>query len=493
MRPLPTRSRSQAERVGSQELSANDHPLGLVKANAPDGVWSAREPCWSFVAFSLGRPHRGGGRHPSSPFPPSRCGDFRPGSKSFTNRALLIAALARGRSVLTGVLRSDDSFWLSTPCGGSGSPSPSTATRLPSTAAAACGPRPAASSFRFGRHVGPLSSRGPRGRAKCGWLVDGSDQLRGRPVAPLLKALRELGADIRPLNDDDSLPFEVRAGGLKGGTVSISGKVSSQFISGLLIAAPYASEPVTIKLIDDLVQPAYIGITIALMREFGADVQHEAGYREIHVKPGAYQGKTYTLEADASSACYLLALPAVAPGRVQVTNVGTVSLQPDAAFVDVLEAMGLIVHRSAHSLATESPPQGAGRLVGDHTFDMKPMSDQALTVGALAPFASGPITVTNVGHIRKHESDRIAALRQNLARMGVRVDEREDAFTVYPKAPQAAAIDPYDDHRNAMAFTLIGARVPGVKILDPGCVSKTFPTFFDVMQQVGVGVTFHWK
>lgn len=429
--------------------------------------------------------------------PPSRPLDAEiavPGSKSFTNRALLIAALARGRSVLTGVLRSDDSYWLIDALRRLGVFV--TVDRDTVTVDGCGGVWPKTSGQLFLGSAGTSARFLPGALAaapKGAWLVDGSDQLRGRPVAPLLKALRELGADIRPLNDDDSLPFEVRAGGLKGGTVSISGKVSSQFISGLLIAAPYASEPVTIKLIDDLVQPAYIGITIALMREFGADVQHEAGYREIHVKPGAYQGKTYTLEADASSACYLLALPAVAPGRVQVTNVGTASLQPDAAFVDVLEAMGLIVHRSAHSLATESPPQGAGRLVGDHTFDMKPMSDQALTVGALAPFASGPITVTNVGHIRKHESDRIAALRQNLARMGVRVDEREDAFTVYPKAPQAAAIDPYDDHRNAMAFTLIGARVPGVKILDPGCVSKTFPTFFDVMQQVGVGVTFHWK
>lgn len=417
-----------------------------------------------------------------------------PGSKSFTNRALLIAALAQGRSVLKGVLKSDDSYWMIDALKRLGVPVAIDGDTVTIDGCAGVWPQTSGELFLGSAGTSARFLPGALAAAPSGaWLVDGSDQLRGRPIAPLLKALRQLGADIRPLHHDESLPFQVRANGLRGGTISISGKVSSQFLSGLLIAAPYASSPVTIQLTDDLVQPAYIGITIALMREFGADVEHEPDYREIHVNPRKYLGKELTLEADASSACYLLALPALAPGRVRVTNVGTASLQPDAAFVDVLEAMGLIVHRSAHSLATESPPQGPARLLGNLTFDMKPMSDQALTVGALAPFASGPITVTNVGHIRQHESDRIAALCQNLARMGVRVDEREDSFTVHPNTPQAATVDPRDDHRNAMAFTLIGTRIPGVEILDPGCVSKTFPSFFDVIQQAGVGVAFKWK
>ena len=249
----------------------------------------------------------------------------------------------------------------------------------------------------------------------------------------------------------------------------------------------------TLRLTDDLVQPAYIGITINLMKEFGADVEHRPDYREIYVRPRRYQGRALTLEADASSACYFLALPALAPGRVRVTNVGTASLQPDAAFVDVLEAMGVIVHRTPGSLATESPAGGLAKLRGGHTFDMKPMSDQALTLGVLAAFADAPVTVTNVGRIRKHESDRISVLSQNLSRMGVTVDEREDAFTVHPGSMRGALIDPHDDHRNAMSFSLAGTRISGVRILDPGCVSKTFPTFFDVLRQVGVGVSFTWQ
>ena len=156
----------------------------------------------------------------------------------------------------------------------------------------------------------------------------------------------------------------------------------------------------TLQLTDDLVQPAYIGITINLMKEFGVEVEHRADYREIHVRPQRYTGRVLTLEADASSACYLLALPALAPA-VRVTNVGTASLQPDAAFVDLLEAMGVIVRRSAGSLATESPARAPIRLKGNHTFDLKPMSDQALTIGALAPFADGPVTVTNIAHIQQ--------------------------------------------------------------------------------------------
>lgn len=426
--------------------------------------------------------------------PPSRPYDADitvPGSKSFTNRALLIAAMARGRSIVKGILKSDDSYWMIDSLRRLGID-----IRLDGETAEIQGcegtwPNPSAELFvgsagTSARFLPGALAAAPRGA----WIVDGSDQLRGRPIAPLLQALRELGGRIEPLHGDDSLPVQVQGGGLSGGRVRISGRVSSQYVSGLLIAAPYADGPVTVQLEDDLVQPAYVGITIQLMRAFGARVEHAPGYREIHVHPGPYQGREITLEADASSACYFLALPALAPGRVRVTNVGTASLQPDARFVDVLETLGVTVRRSAHSLETERAP-GSARLKGDLTVDMKPMSDQALTLGVLAAFCDGPVTVTNVGHIRKHESDRIAALRENLSRMGARVDEREDSFTVYPAPLHGAVIHTYDDHRNAMAFALAGTAVPGVRILDPGCVSKTFPGFFETLARLGVGLRFH--
>jgi len=417
-----------------------------------------------------------------------------PGSKSFTNRALLIAAMAEGRSVLKGVLRSDDSYWMIDALRRLGIAVEVDGETVTIDGCGGLWPNPSGELFVGSAGTSARFLPGALAAATRGaWIVDGSDQLRGRPIAPLLEALRELGAEIESLYGDESLPIQVRAKGLSGGRVRISGKVSSQYLSGLLLAAPYAAQPLTIELADDLVQPAYIGITIELMRSFGASVEHAPGYREIHIRPGKYQGRRLTLEADASSACYLLALPALAPGRVAVTNVGTASLQPDAGFVDVLEALGVVVHRSPRSLATESAPGTAGRLKGNLTFDMKPMSDQALTLGVLAAFCDGPVTVTNVGHIRKHESDRIASLRDNLGRMGVRVDERDDAFTVHPSSPKGALIDPRDDHRSAMAFAVCGTRVPGVRILDPGCVSKTFPSFFQVLEKLGVGVSFTWK
>lgn len=501
--PRAVPSRPAPPEVGSRRTTANE--LGACIAFE----WAVQSPtkcvqteCGLDVNSDLGRSSRSPWAGPAQAHsvaitPPERPYEAEiavPGSKSFTNRALLIAALAKGRSMLTGVLKSDDSYWLIDALKRLGVSVEMDGETVIIDGCGGVWPKTSGELFLGSAGTSARFLPGALAAAPSGaWLVDGSDQLRGRPIAPLFAALRQLGAHINPLHGDESLPMEIKGGGLQGGVVSISGKVSSQFLSGLLIAAPYASGPVTLRLTDDLVQPAYIGITINLMKEFGADVEHRPDYREIYVRPRRYQGRALTLEADASSACYFLALPALAPGRVRVTNVGTASLQPDAAFVDVLEAMGVIVHRTPGSLATESPAGGLAKLRGGHTFDMKPMSDQALTLGVLAAFADAPVTVTNVGHIRKHESDRISVLSQNLSRMGVTVDEREDAFTVHPGSMRGALIDPHDDHRNAMSFSLAGTRISGVRILDPGCVSKTFPTFFDVLRQVGVGVSFTWQ
>lgn len=411
------------------------------------------------------------------------------GSKSFTNRALIIAAMAEGPSRLSGILRSDDSYWCVNALRMLGIPT-EISGEGDTVDIQGCGCRwPNKNGALFLGSSGTLARFLPGALAVSGggeWDLDATEQLRSRPVATLVDALRSLGASIEYLADHTGLPIRVRGGGLIGGTVSISGKVSSQFLSGILIAAPYARQPVRVEVVDGLVQPAYIGITIELMREFGAQVEHSPDYQAIRVEPRPYREREYTLEADASTACYFLSLAAITGGRIRVTNVGHESLQPDARLVDVLERMGCGVSRGQRHLEVQGPKQLRGGIV----VDMKPMSDQALTLGALAPFADGPVTVANVAHIRKHESDRIASIYGALSKMGVRVEEHADGFTVHPGMPQAAVLDPHDDHRNAMAFSLIGARVPGIQILDPGCVSKTCPTYFDELAKLGVGVAF---
>lgn len=422
--------------------------------------------------------------------PPSGIVDgdvFIPGSKSFANRALIVAALAEGRSTIRGLLRSDDSYW-----GVQVLDSLGISVDVDGTTARVdgCGGRwPVDSGRLYVGSAGTLArflpgalAAGQRGE----WEVDGSEQLRRRPVAPLVDALRKLGADISFATDAQRLPIRVKAG-LKGGSVIIPGNVSSQFTSGVIMAAPYAAKTVTVEVTGGLVQPEYVGITVEMMKAFGADVAHDKTYTSIRVNPGGYKGRMYDLEADASTACYFLALAALTRGRVRVTNVGYDSLQPDARFVDVLEKMGCTVHKGSRYMEVRGPK----RLRGNMTVDMRPMSDQALTLGALAVFADGPITVTGVPHIRQHESDRIHVFCTQMARLGIKTEERQDGFVVYPGTPQAGPVlDPHDDHRHAMSFALLGTKVPGIRIADPGCVSKTCPAYFELLQQLGVTVDY---
>lgn len=410
-----------------------------------------------------------------------------PGSKSFTNRALLVAAMAEGPSILTGVLRSDDSYWAvqALRALGVAVDVDDTVVRVQGCGGAwpvDDGRLYVGSAGTLARFLPGALAGAPRGE----WELDGSNQLRGRPVAPLVEALRRLGADISYAGDAPGLPLRIKAG-LRGGPVAIPGNVSSQFTSGVLLAAPRAREPVTVTVTGGLVQPEYVGITVELLRAFGADVSHDRHWTSIRVEPGGYKGRSYELEADASTACYFLTLAALTGGRVRVINVGYRSLQPDARFVDVLERMGCRVRRDAGSLEVTGPR----RLRGNLTVDMRPMSDQALTLGAAAVFADGPVQVTGVPHIRRHESDRIHVFCTQMRRLGLRVEERDDGFVVHPGQPKPGpALDPHDDHRQAMAFALLGARVPDIRIQDPGCVSKTCPPYFHMLSDLGVRVRY---
>ncbi|MCL6452059.1 MAG: 3-phosphoshikimate 1-carboxyvinyltransferase [Alicyclobacillus sp.] len=419
-----------------------------------------------------------------------------PGSKSLTNRALVLAALAEGRSEIRGVLQSDDSFWCVEALRGLGIELEQAGN---SAVVTGCGGAwPATSGTVFTGSSGTLSRFLPPALAATTghWTFRASEQMSRRPVGPLLAALRQWGVAITEHGQAGCYPFDLVSHGLSGGPVDIPGDVSSQYLSGLLMAAPYAERPSEIRVRRGLVQPAYIELTLRLMAEFGVEVQRlhpvdppdvsrEPLVARFAVEPQRYRGQSVQLEADASTAAYFFALAAVARGRVRVTNLDAGTLQPDIGLLDILERMGARVKRG--SGWTEVV--GTGPVRGGFTVSLHALSDQALTVGALAALADSPITVTDVAHIRKHESDRIAALTECLSRLGLRVEERADGFTVYPGPilPQGP-LPTFQDHRVAMSLSLIGAAVPGIVLSDPGCVAKTCPDFFERFAQAGVGV-----
>ncbi|EPZ43037.1 MULTISPECIES: 3-phosphoshikimate 1-carboxyvinyltransferase [Alicyclobacillus] len=410
-----------------------------------------------------------------------------PGSKSFTNRALIVAALASGTSRLSGLLRSDDAYWCiealrtlgvqvdvsgdEVTVHGIGGSWPNQAGRVYTGAGG--------TTARF------LTSALAAGRGE--WFIEGSKRMNERPMGVLFETLRDLGATIRPATERaDTLPITLSTQGLRGGRVQMSGAVSSQFISGVLIAAPYAKAPLTIEITDTIVQHAYVHITLDMMRAFGANVTADEQLHEMAVTPTGYQGRDYEIEADASTACYFWAIAALTGGRVRVRNLAYNTRQPDVHFVDVLRDMGCTVDTDG---GQGIEVQGPAKLRGGMTVSMKEMSDQTLTLAFLAPFADAPIVITDVGHIRHHESDRLAVICETLRRLSITVEERPDGVTIHPGTPKGTLLSSYDDHRVAMAQSIIGVRVPGVEIDDPGCVSKTCPMFFEKLREIGIDVT----
>nr|WP_206830204.1 3-phosphoshikimate 1-carboxyvinyltransferase [Alicyclobacillus fructus] len=407
-----------------------------------------------------------------------------PGSKSVTNRALVIAAIAEGESVLSGILRSDDAYWCIEALRSLGVEVEVEGDRV---RIAGCGGRFPRREAHVYTGAGGTTARfltAALAASQGAYEIRGSRRMNERPMGELFRALGALGAEIEPLERPDTLPIRLRARGLAGGDVPMSGAQSSQFVSGVLIAAPYAERPVRVQIVDHIVQHAYVHITLDMMRAFGARVEADESLRLISVEPGGYQGRAYDIEADASTACYFFAAAAATGGRVRVANLTRDTRQPDVHFVDVLAKMGCTVDSSDAGIEVTGP----AKLRGGFSVSMKEMSDQTLTLAFLAPFADGPIEITEVGHIRHHESDRIRVIVETLARVGVRAEEREDGVVIHPGAPRPAVLPSYDDHRVAMALSVLAMRAEGIEIEDPGCVSKTCPTFFDHVRAMGVPV-----
>jgi 3-phosphoshikimate 1-carboxyvinyltransferase len=410
-----------------------------------------------------------------------------PGSKSFTNRALIMAALAEGTSTLTGILRSDDSYWCIEALRKLGVHVEVEGEKV---SVHGCGGKwPVKDGGVYIGAAGTIARFLPGALAadkEGDWIIEASSRMSERPIEPLLNALGQLGAEIEYLEKKGYLPIRIKARGLNGGQVSISGKVSSQFTSGILIAAPYAEKELTVSIPDTIVQKEYVRITLNLMEQFGVKATCNDDLTEMRVPASHYAGMEVELEADASTASYFMALAAITNGRVLINNLSVFTNQPDIGMVDVYERMGCTVVRGDGYIELTGTPV----LEGGFDISMKEMSDQALTLASIAPFASGPITIRHVEHIRHHESDRISAICKELGKLGVTVEEFADGLTVHPGIPKAASLDSYDDHRVAMSLALIGTKVPGVVIHDPGCVSKTCPGYFEMLSRLGVGVEY---
>jgi 3-phosphoshikimate 1-carboxyvinyltransferase len=302
--------------------------------------------------------------------------------------------------------------------------------------------------------------------------------MRERPIEDLLSALRQLGVKAMSETGNGCPPVVIEGRGLRGGSVRIRGDVSSQFLSGLLMAAPFAQGDITIDVEGPLVSWPYVAMTLAMMERFRLQVS-VVGHRQFHIPGRQWSGLCgYDVEPDASAASYFWGAAAVTGGSVRVLGLTGDSLQGDVRFVDVLEEMGCTVVRAPDGWTVHGGP------LRGIDVDMNDISDTVMTLGAVALFAEGPTTIRNVAHIRHKETDRLAALATELRRVGAEVEEFADGLRITPRPLRGAAIETYNDHRMAMSLALVGLKVPGVVITNPGCVGKTYPSFFADLEKL---------
>lgn len=404
-----------------------------------------------------------------------------PGSKSLTNRALILAVLADGTSTLTGALASEDTyvmidslrrlgFQIEVLDGGETIVVEGQGGHIPATRAELFIGN-SGTSIRF------LTALVALGHGE--YRLDGVPRMRERPQAALLEALADLRINARSEGLNGCPPLIVEAeGALRGGTAHLDASASSQFLSALLMVAPYAKGE-TVLQVRGALRPFYVDITRRMMAQWGAETRVRNG-REYRIpEEQQYRAQeNYPIEPDASSASYFFAVAAITGGRITISNLSGEALQGDVRFAtEVLAEMGCTVTSTEHAITVQGPPVGELRGV---TRDMSAISDTSLTLAAIAPFANSPTRVTNIAHSRLQECDRISAVCTELKRLGVVVEEFEDGFEIQPTTTfqTPTTIQTYNDHRVAMSFALMGLRIPGITIENPACVAKTFPDYW---------------
>ncbi len=404
-----------------------------------------------------------------------------PGSKSVSNRALLLAALSDGKTRLTNLLDSDDirhmlnalsklgvSYSLSedkTICEVEGLGRPFQVAEMSELFLG-----------NAGTAMRPLAAALCLGEGE--YILTGEPRMKERPIGHLVDALRSAGARIEYLENENYPPLKIQATGLKAGTVAIDGSISSQFLTAFLMSAPLAEGEITINIEGELVSRPYIDITLHIMKQFGVKVINH-NYAQFVIPAGQkYRSPgSFLVEGDASSASYFLAAAAIKGGEIKVTGIGKNSIQGDIRFADALQKMGAEIEWGDDYVISR-----VGKLTAVD-MDFNHIPDAAMTIATTALFAQGTTAIRNVYNWRVKETDRLAAMATELRKVGAEVEEGEDYIIITPpQILQHAAIDTYDDHRMAMCFSLVALSDTAVTINDPGCTSKTFPDYFDILQ-----------
>ncbi|MCD6319308.1 MAG: 3-phosphoshikimate 1-carboxyvinyltransferase [Candidatus Desulfofervidaceae bacterium] len=395
-----------------------------------------------------------------------------PGSKSLTHRALITASLAKGTSVLTNILLSEDTLLTTEALRQMG-----TKIEIKEELAFVEGTggklqAPAEPIFlsNSGTSMRLLTAVSAIGKGR--FVLSGNERMQERPIQPLLDALHKWGIKAYSLKGNGCPPVVIETDGLKGGATEIDPTISSQFLSGLLLAAPYAEQNCVIIVTGKLASRPYVDLTLQVMADFGVSVENK-DYRSFGIKRGYYQGRRYTIEGDCSTASYFWAAAAILKGEITVCPIRADSKQADIGFVKILERMG------CKSEIKEDGITVKGRTLKGITVDMNTMPDIVPTLAIVAAFAKGETEITNVPHLRHKECDRLHALATELGKMGIKVVEREDGLIIKGGKPHGAVIETYNDHRIAMSFAIAGLKVPGVQIVNPLCVKKSFPKFWE--------------
>jgi 3-phosphoshikimate 1-carboxyvinyltransferase len=397
-----------------------------------------------------------------------------PASKSYTNRALLISALADGECRVENPLFSDDTRYMSEALIRFGIPVKREARAfvVSGTGGIITAPEEeifvgnAGTTMRFLTTFSTL--------AKGVTRLNGDKRMQERPIGDLLDCLKQMQVQAQSVRGNQCPPLEIHGGHVPGGEVRLAGNKSSQYLTSILLSAPYFANDTTIHIQGDLTSKTYADITLDIMEAFGVRVKNE-NYQRFHVLSGQrYRAETYQVEGDWSSASYFLASAAVTGGEIVLSGMNPDSVQGDAQFLDVLGKMGCDIEKSKEKIRLK------GNLLKGITINMNSMPDAVQTLAVTALFAQGETVITGIGNLRIKETDRIAALATELSRLGAKVNSGDDFLTVRPGDNLSGTeVETYDDHRMAMSFALAGLKIPGVKIKNPKCVEKSFPDFFD--------------
>ncbi|MEY4668127.1 MAG: 3-phosphoshikimate 1-carboxyvinyltransferase [Pseudomonadota bacterium] len=411
------------------------------------------------------------------------------GSKSYTNRSLIIAALASGVSKLSLASVSADSETMTKALRLLGvsieeESGPHGTTLIVEGTGGALNP------YHGEINVGPAGTTMRFLTALCAAIpgidvvLSGSERMHARPIKELVTALRSLGAEIEYLGTEGCPPLRIRSKThLKGGSITMNGTVSSQFISAVLLTAPLNTNKLIVEIEGEQISKSYIDMTLQTVREFGVTITNESYRRYVCAAGQKYQSRVTQIEGDASGASYLWGLAAISRGKVTVRNVNPQSAQGDIHFPEALMRMGCSVSSDARSITVTGPKALKGIEI-----DMSNMPDVAQTLATVAAFADGVTTMRGLSTLRVKETDRIAALHTELAKMGIRCESGPDYLIVHGGEPHGARIKTYEDHRMAMSFAIMSARVPGIQIEEPHVVEKSFPTFWEALRESGINV-----